>query len=69
MDNIENRNSMPMMTKTIKDNDNSSTALIIYKEYVRELQIENSKVSMSIKDLDGNKNLLVYKACTEIVID
>lgn len=62
--------SMPIMSKTIKDNDNNSTALIIHKEYARELQIENSIVSMSlIKDLDGNKHLRVSKAYMEIVIN
>ena len=39
------------------------------KEFVRELKIENSKVSMSlIKDLEGNKHLLVSKAYMEIVL-
>lgn len=47
MGNIENMDSMPIMSKTIKDNDNNSTALIIHKEYAREVQIDNSKVSMS----------------------
>ena len=60
MGNTENMDSMPIMSKTIKDNDNNSTALIIHKEYARELQIENSIVSMSlIKDSDGNKHLRV----------
>ena len=35
-----------------------------------ELQIENSNVSMSlIKDLDGNKHLLISKAYIEIVLE
>jgi antitoxin component of MazEF toxin-antitoxin module len=57
--------------KTIQDiNDGNSTALVIPEEFVRELQIENSKVSMSIiDDLDGNKHLLVSKAYVEIVIE
>jgi hypothetical protein len=43
--------------------------LVIPNEFAKELKIENSKVSMSlIKDLDGNKHLLVSKAYVEIVL-
>jgi len=70
MGNNENMDNTSLMLKTIKDVDDNSTALIIPKEFARELQIENSRVSMSlIKDLDGNKHLLVSKAYMEIVLE
>ncbi|MGD9674006.1 MAG: hypothetical protein AB7U98_11075 [Candidatus Nitrosocosmicus sp.] len=71
MGDVENFTNAPIIGKTIQDiNEANSTALVIPKEFVKELQIENSKVSMSlIKDLDGNKHLLVSKAYMEIVLD
>lgn len=71
MGEVENFENAPIIGKTIQDiNEANSTALVIPKEFVKELQIENSKVSMSlIKDLDGNKHLLVSKAYMEIVLD
>ncbi len=71
MGEVENFANAPIMGKTIKDiNEGNSTALVIPNEFTKELQIENSKVSMSlIKDLDGNKHLLISKAYVEIVID
>lgn len=71
MRDVENFTNAPVMGKTIREiNDGSSTALVIPKEFARELQIENSKVSMSlIKDLNGIKHLLVSKAYLEILID
>lgn len=70
MGDVDYFTNVPIIGKTIRDiNDGNSTALIIPKEFAKELQIENSKVSMSlIKDLDGNKHLLVSKAYIEIVI-
>jgi hypothetical protein len=66
-----NFTSAPIIGKTMQDiKGGNSTALVIPKEFARELQIENSKVSMSlIKDLDGNKHLLVSKAYIEIVLE
>ncbi|KAA2283559.1 hypothetical protein [Candidatus Nitrosocosmicus sp. SS] len=71
MGDVNNGTNAPIIGKTIQDiNDNSSSALVIPKEFANELQIENSKVSMSlIKDLDGNKHLLVSKAYVEIVLE
>jgi len=64
MGEVESFTNAPIIGKTIQDiNDGNSTALVIPNEFVKELQIENSKVSISlIKDLDGNKYLLVSKA-------
>ena len=61
----------PIIGKTIQDiNEGNTTALVIPKEFAKELQIENSKVSMSlIEDMDGNKHLLVSKAYIEIILE
>jgi len=71
MGEVDNFTNAPIIGKTIQDiNDGNSTALIIPQEFAKELQIENSKVSMSlIEDLDGNKHLLVSKAYIEIVLE
>jgi hypothetical protein len=71
MGDVENSTNAPILGKTIQDiNDGNSTALIIPNEFAKELNIENSKVSMSlIKDLDGKKHLLVSKAYMEIVLE
>jgi len=71
MGDVENFVNAPIMGKTIQDiNNGNTTALVIPKEFAKELNIENSKVSMSlIKDLDGNKHLLVSKAYMEIVLE
>lgn len=71
MGDVDNFANAPIIGKTIRDiNEGNSTALIIPKEFAKELQIENSKVSMSlINDLDGNKHLLVSKAYMEIVLE
>ncbi len=68
---IENdRCDTRLIEKTIRNIDNSSTALIIPKEFAKELDIENSKVMMYLlKDFDGNKHLVVSKYYNEIVID
>jgi hypothetical protein len=45
-----------------KDNDNNSTALTIPKEISLQLDIEKSKVSMSVlEDCDVDRHLLVTK--------
>jgi hypothetical protein len=71
MEEVENIENAPIIGKTIQDiYDGNSTALVIPTEFARELQIENSKVTMSvIKDLDDNKHLLVSKAYIEIVLE
>lgn len=71
MGEVDNFIDTPVMGKTIQDiNDGNTTALVIPKEFVRELNIRNSKVSMTlIRDLDGNKYLLVSKAYVEIVLE
>jgi hypothetical protein len=71
MGDVDNGTNAPIIGKTIQDIlDGSSTALVIPKEFAKELHIENSKVSMSlIKDLDGRKHLLVSKAYVEIVLE
>ncbi|MEJ7642736.1 MAG: hypothetical protein WKF36_11190 [Candidatus Nitrosocosmicus sp.] len=59
-----------LIGKTIRDNDNSSTVLIIPKEFAKELGIENSKVSMSLlDDFQGNRHLIVTKFYKDIVIE
>jgi hypothetical protein len=51
-------------------NDDMSTILIIPTELAKQLQIENSKVSMSLLDgFGGIKHLLVSKSQREITIE
>lgn len=71
MGDVENYMNAPILGKTIQDIcDGNSTTLVIPKVFAKELQIENSRVSMSlIKDLDGNKHLLISKAYIEIVLE
>lgn len=71
MGDVEYYTNVSIIGKTIQDiYDGNSTALVIPKVFAKELQIENSRVSMSlIKDFDGNKHLLVSKAYTEIVLE
>lgn len=61
MGNVDNFTNAPIVGKTIRDiNDGNSTALVIPKEFARELQIENYRVSMSIiVDPEDNGHLLV----------
>lgn len=62
--------SVMSIGKTIRDNDNNSTALIIPNEFAKSLDIENSKVLMSmLNDFDGNRHLLISKYYKEIVIN
>ena len=71
MGDVENYTNVPITGRTIQDiNDDKSTALVILNEFVKELNIKNSKVWISlIKNLDGNKHLLVTKAYVEIVLE
>lgn len=69
MDNKKENDSSMSIGRTIKDNDNNSTALIIPEEFAKALGIENSKVLMSLLgDFDGNKHLVVSKYYKEIVM-
>ena len=59
-----------LIGKIVRDNDNDCIALIIPKEFVKQLGIENSKVSMSLlDDFDGDKYLIVTKYHNEIVME
>ena len=61
MGNVDNFTNAPIVGKTIRDiNDGNSIALVIPKEFARELQIENYRVSKSIiVDPEDNGHLLV----------
>lgn len=51
-------------------NDDNFRSLIVSKELAKNLQIENSKMSLSLmKDFDGNKHLVVSKYYNEIVLN
>ncbi len=57
-----------LIGKPIRDIDNNSTALIIPKKFAKELDIENSKVSMSLlDDFSGNRYLIISKFHKEFV--
>ena len=56
--------------RTLQDANNTSTSLTISLELVKELDIENSKVSLSLLyDYEGSKHLLISKFHIEILID
>jgi hypothetical protein len=62
--------SVALIGKTLMNDDDNSTSLVIPKEFAKELGIENAKVSMCLlDDCDGDKHLLVTKYHREIVID
>jgi hypothetical protein len=69
-ENDDDDDYVPFIGKTIKiDDGNNSKDLIIPKDFAKELDIENSKVSMTVlDDCDGDKHLLVTKFHKEIVI-
>ncbi len=73
MSNIEENDygdSILSIGKTIRDKENNSIALIIPNELAKELDIENSKVSMFLlDDFSGNWHLIITKYYNEIVID
>ena len=72
MSNIENTDDTDstFIGRTHKNENDISTSLTIPLELARELDIENSRVSMSlIHDYEGNKNLLISKFYREIVLD
>lgn len=71
MGDIGNFIDAPIIGKTIRDiNDGNSTALVLPNEFVQELEIENSRVAISvIKDIDGNKHILISKLHREILLE
>lgn len=69
-DNNKNIQDDTIIGKTIKSIDDNSTALIIPQEFAKELNIENSMVSMFLIDgLFGKRYLIVSKYSREIKID
>ncbi len=69
MINTEDNNDILIGT-TCRNDDDKTTSLTIPKEFARKLEIENTKVSMSlVNDCEGNRHLLVSKFHREIVID
>ena len=69
MGNIKNDDGAISIGRTYSNSDNSLT-LTIPKEFAKELDIENSKVSMFLlDDFQGNRHLLVTKYYNEIVMD
>ncbi|MDP8907434.1 MAG: hypothetical protein M3M88_07930 [Thermoproteota archaeon] len=69
MGNIEYDDGPVLIGRTYR-NDDKSTLLIIPVDLAKHLQIENSKVSMSLlDDCDGDKHLVITKFYNEIVMD
>ncbi len=59
-----------LIGKTIRDIDNNLTALVIPKEFARKLDIENSKVMISLLGNNGGtKCLIISKLYKEIIIN
>lgn len=70
MSNINSNSDACTLSKTIRDIDNGSTALIIPNDLAKELDIEDSKVSMTIiLGLFDKKHLVVSKYYKEIKIE
>ena len=70
MGNRKENDSGMLIGKTIRDVDDNSTTLIIPSEFDKEMDIENSKLLISLLyGFDGNKHLIVSKFHKEIVID
>jgi hypothetical protein len=68
MGNIKNDYGSALIGRTYRNND-KPTFLIIPKDLAKSLQIESSRVSMSLLDgFDGNKYLVVTKYHREITI-
>ncbi len=69
MGNIKDNDGAVSIGRTYR-NDDKSTLLVIPAEIAKNLQIESSKVSMSLlDDFKGNKHLVVSNHYHEIVID
>ncbi len=70
MSNIEDNCSINVTVIGRTCRDDKSTLLVIPTELARDLQIENSKVTMSLlDDFGGNKHLVVTKYYEKIVIE
>ena len=71
MSDIENDddNNVTFIGKTQQNENDNSTSLIIPLESAKELDIVDSKVSISLLyDYEGNKHLLIFKFHREILI-
>ena len=71
MSNIENDddNNVTFIGRTLQNENDNSTSLIIPLESAKELGIEDSKVSICLLyDYEGNKHLLISKFHREILI-
>ena len=69
MGNIEYDDGVALIGRTYR-NDDTCTILIIPKEFAKEMDIENSKVSMSmLDDFGGNRYFIVSKFYSEITIE
>jgi hypothetical protein len=70
---MNNKDSMTLVlySRTYgSDSDDNITILTMPKEFAKELDIENCKVSMSIlRDFRGHKHLLISKYHREIMVD
>jgi hypothetical protein len=70
MSNIYDIGSVTMTGRTYRNDDGNSTNLNIPIELAKELNIENSCVSISLlENHNGNKFLLLSKLYREIIID
>ena len=70
MSNNECDDGVTLTGRTCRNEYDSSTTLVIPKEFAKELDIESSKVSMSLlDDFGGNKHLVISKYYKEIVIE
>lgn len=71
MGNIENNSdcSVTRISMTLLNNEHNSTSLEIPIEFAKELNIENSKVLISIvNDVDGSRHLMITKFQREILM-
>ena len=72
MSNIENDddNNVTFIGRTLQNENDNYTGLTIPLELAKELDIENSKVTISsLYDYEGSKHLLISKFHREIVIN
>jgi hypothetical protein len=69
---INSEDNMPLVlySRTYSsDSDNDATVLTVPKEFAKELDIENCKISITVlHDFKGRKYLLVSKYHKEIII-
>ena len=72
MSDIENAddNSITFIGRTQQNENDNSTSLVIPLELAKELDIENSKISIFLLyDYEGSKHLIISKFHREILID